>query len=147
MYYIPLVHKNISVQWYNIHNQVTLRLQVSTVNGHLQGNKEHFLKVHSMGSRWVLLYFTLTNVLHWSEDDRLRSKHVDVMWLDCIYYITVLIYCCVLTAYNALYKCVNTQRDGFCQKYVVALHVVIMFVIYFLTLLFYSTAPWPSIRT
>ena len=29
-----------------------------------------------------------------------------------------MIYCCVLTVYNTLYKFVNTQRDwdGFCQK-------------------------------
>ena len=30
--------------------------------------------------------------------------------------ISLMIYCCVLTVYNALYKCVNTQRDGFCQR-------------------------------
>ena len=42
MYYIPSVHNNISVLWYNIHNQVTVRLHVSTVNGHLQANEEHF---------------------------------------------------------------------------------------------------------
>jgi len=27
-----------------------------------------------------------------------------------------MIYCCILTVYNTLYKFVNTQRDGFCQK-------------------------------
>ena len=27
-----------------------------------------------------------------------------------------MIYCCVLTVYNTLYKYVNTQRDGFCQN-------------------------------
>ena len=27
-----------------------------------------------------------------------------------------MIYCCVLTVYNTLYKFVNTQQDGFCQK-------------------------------
>jgi len=32
----------------------------------------------------TLLY--LKNVLYWPEDDRLRSKHVAVMWPDCIYY-------------------------------------------------------------
>ena len=57
-----------------------------------------------MGSHWVLTLFYLKNVLYWPEDDRLRSKHVTVMWPDCVYYITVLIYCCVLTVYNILYK-------------------------------------------
>jgi len=33
-----------------------------------------------------------------------------------IYYITVLIYSCVLTEYNTIYKFVTTQRDDFCQK-------------------------------
>jgi len=39
------------------------------------------------------------------------------MWPDYLYYITVLIYCCVLTVYNTLrvYKFVNTERDGLCQ--------------------------------
>jgi len=50
----------------------------------------------------MLLY--LKNVLYWPEDDRLRSKHFAVMWPDGIYYIIVLIYCCVLTVYNTLYK-------------------------------------------
>ena len=49
-----------------------------------------------------LLY--LKNVLYWPEDDRLRSKHVAVLWPECTYYITVLIYCCVVTVYNTLYK-------------------------------------------
>ena len=73
MYYIPSVHNIISLHWYNIYNQVTLRL-------------------------------------------RQRSKHVAVMWPDCIYCITILIYCCVLTVYNTLYKFVNTQRDGLSLK-------------------------------
>ena len=38
------------------------------------------------------------------------------MWPDCIYYITVMMYCCVLAVYNTIYKFVNTQRDGFCKK-------------------------------
>jgi len=42
MYYIPSIHSNIAVQLYNIYSQVTLRVQVSTVNGHLQAIKEHF---------------------------------------------------------------------------------------------------------
>jgi len=69
-----------------------------------------------MESNWVLILLYLKNVLYWSEDDRLRSKHVAVMWPDSIYYITILIYCCVLTGYNTLYKFVNTQPDGLCQK-------------------------------
>jgi len=64
----------------------------------------------------TLLY--LKNILYWPEDDRLRSKHVAAMSPDCIYFITVLIYCCVLTVYNILYKFVNTQQDGFCQTLV-----------------------------
>jgi len=87
IYYTPPVHNNTSVQWYNIYNQVTLRLHISTVNGHLHANEELFLR----------------HVLHWPEDDRLRSKYVAVMWPDCIYYIIVLMYCTVLTVYNILY--------------------------------------------
>jgi hypothetical protein len=52
--------------------------------------------------RATLLY--LNNILHWPEDDRLRSKHVAIICPNCIYCITVLIYCCVLTVYNTLYK-------------------------------------------
>ena len=37
--------------------------------GHLQANEEHYY--------CTVLY--LNNVLHWPEDDRLRSKHVAVM--------------------------------------------------------------------
>jgi len=44
MCYIAPVHNDISVQWYNMCSQVTLRLHVSTVNGHLQGNKNIFLR-------------------------------------------------------------------------------------------------------
>jgi len=50
----------------------------------------------------TLLYLKI--VLYWPEDDRLRSKHVAVMLPNFIYYITVLIYCCVLTIYNTSYK-------------------------------------------
>ena len=57
-----------------------------------------------MGSHWVLILLYLKNVPYWPEDDRLRSKHVAIMWPECIYNITVLIYCCVLTEYNTLYK-------------------------------------------
>ena len=39
-----------------------------------------------------------------------------VMWPDCIYNITELIYCCVLTVFNTLYKFVTTQRDDLCKK-------------------------------
>jgi len=55
-------------------------------------------------------------VLYWPEDDRLRPKHVAVMLPDYIYFITVMIYCCVLTLYYTLYKFVITQRDGFKKK-------------------------------
>ena len=50
----------------------------------------------------TLLY--LKNVFYWPEDDRLRSKYVAVMWPECIYFITVMIYCCVLTVCNILHK-------------------------------------------
>jgi len=55
------------------------------------------------------------NVLYWPEDDRLRSKNVAIMWPECIYNITVLIYSYVLTEYNTLYRFVTTQREGLCQ--------------------------------
>ena len=42
----------------------------------------------------------------------------NIMWPECIYIITVLIYNCVLTEYNALYKFITTQRDGLCQTQV-----------------------------
>jgi len=46
---------------------------------------------------------------------------ISVQWYNidnynCIYFVTVLRYFCVLTVYNTLYKFVNTQRDGLCQK-------------------------------
>ena len=54
-----------------------------------------------MGPHWVLTLLYLQNVLYWPEDGRLRSKHVAIMWPECIYNITVLIYnSCVLTEYN-----------------------------------------------
>jgi len=72
------------------------------------------LTVNEMGSHWVLALLYLKNVLYWPEDDRLRSEHVAVMWLLCIYYITVLIYCCVLTVCNTLYK--SYYRPGQAPK-------------------------------
>ena len=68
-----------------------------------------------MGSHSVLTLLYLKNVLYWPEDVRLRSKLVAIMRPDCIYYITVLIYFCVLTVYNTLYKSVTTQQDDLCQ--------------------------------
>jgi len=68
-----------------------------------------------MGSYWVLILLYLKNILYWPEDDRLRSKHVAVMWPDSTYYITLLKYCCVLTVHNTLYKFVTIQWDGLCQ--------------------------------
>ena len=60
----------------------------------------------------TLLY--LKNVLYWPEDDSLRSKHVAVMWPDCTYFITVMIYCCVLTVYGTAVaqwlRCCATDR-------------------------------------
>jgi hypothetical protein len=69
-----------------------------------------------MGSHWVLTLLYLKNVPCWPEDDRLGSKRVAIMWPDCIYNITVLIYFYVLAEYNTLYKFVTTQRDGLCKK-------------------------------
>jgi len=57
-----------------------------------------------MRSHWVLTLLYLNNVLYWPEDDRLRSKHVAIMWPECLYNITLLIYSYVLTEYNKLYK-------------------------------------------
>ena len=70
--------------------------------------------VNEMGSHWLLtlLYRNNKNVLYWPEDDRLRSKYVAVIWPDCIHNITVLIYCCVLTEYNTLYKTLSLLLLG-----------------------------------
>ena len=40
------------------------------------------------------------------EDDCLWSKHVAIMWPECMYNITVLTHSCVSTEYNTLYKSV-----------------------------------------
>ena len=69
-----------------------------------------------MGSHWMLTLLDHKNILYWPEDGRLRSKHVATMWPECIY-ITVLIYICVLTEYNTLYKFVTTQRDGLREQW------------------------------
>jgi len=61
-----------------------------------------------MGSHWVLTLLYLKNVLYCPEDDRLRSKHVAVMWPDFIHYITVLIHCCLLIHYTAYVLKVET---------------------------------------
>jgi len=58
-------------------------------------------------SHWVLILLYLKNVLCCPEDDCLRSKHVAIMWPECIYNITVLIYSCVLTEYNTLCKLIR----------------------------------------
>jgi len=108
MHYIPSVHNNISVQWY-MHNHVTLRLHVSTVNGHLQANKVALSEIPLSAT---LLYRKQCSLLPWRWPFTVETCSRNVTWL-CIYYITVLIYCCVLTVYNALYKFVNAQRDVF----------------------------------
>ena len=61
------------------------------------------LIANEIGSHWVLTLLYLKNVPYCPEDDRLRSKHVAIMWPECICNITVLIYCCVLAVYNTLY--------------------------------------------
>jgi len=62
------------------------------------------------------LYCTLKNVLYWPEDDCLTVKTCcHNMTGVYVYNITVLIYSCVLTECNTLYKFVTTQWDGFCQ--------------------------------
>jgi len=68
VFYTISTQQYISTVVYNIYNEFTLLLHVSTVNGHLQANKECF-----------------KDVLYWPEDDRLRSKHVAVMGPDYIY--------------------------------------------------------------
>jgi len=60
-----------------------------------------------VGSHWVLILLYPKNVLYCPEDDRLRSKHDAVMWPDCIYCITVMIYC-VLTFFF-LWRCSPTR--------------------------------------
>jgi len=40
MYYIPSIHNCISVELYYIYTPVTLWQNVSTVNGHLQANRD-----------------------------------------------------------------------------------------------------------
>ena len=40
----------------------------------------------------MLTVLYLKNVVYWTEDDRLRSKHVAVMRPDCICNVTSLIY-------------------------------------------------------
>jgi len=89
----------------------------------IQWNPRTFLRYNEVSTEWDPRTFLRYNyvstqwdpILYWPEDDRLWLKHVAVMWPDCIYYITVLIYCCVLTADNTLYKFVTVQRDGLCQ--------------------------------
>ena len=62
------------------------------------------LTVNEMGSYWVLTLLYLNNVLYWPKDECLRSKHVAIMWPECIHNIAVLIHSCVLTECNTLYK-------------------------------------------
>jgi len=85
MYYILSLQNYISVQWHYIYTQVTFWQR-------------------EMGSHWVLTLLYLKNIPYWPEDDRLRSKHVAIIWPECICNIAVLIYNCVLTECNTLYK-------------------------------------------
>ena len=57
VYYISSIHKKISVQWYNIYTQVTLRQHVSTVDGHLQASREHFLRYNKVSTQWDPISF------------------------------------------------------------------------------------------
>jgi len=143
MFAIYLLNHYISVHWYYIYTQVRLWQHVSTVNVHLQANRDHFNPLnaelnpichllallgahhifHVSGLRFKLQWsehsmrslLYLINVLHYPEDDRLRSKHVATMWPECMYYVSVLIYCCVLAGYNILYKFVTAQLVGLGQ--------------------------------
>ena len=71
-------------------------------NGHLQANREH--TQNKVSTQWdpieCSLYYTLKMFPIGLKMTVIWSKHVAVMWPDCIYNITVLIYCCVLTEYN-----------------------------------------------
>jgi len=80
--------------------------------------------VNEIGSQWVpfLLYFNI--VLNWSEDGRLRPKHVANYNLIVITPSCLDVYC-VLTVHNMLYKFYNCsyqmwyQCTSVCEK---ALH-------------------------
>ena len=76
-----------------------------------------------LDSRIYGIYCQYTTIYHYSDKTYTIRSHYAVMWPDCTYYITVLLYCCVLTVYNTLYKFVTTQRDGFCQIRQVCLSV------------------------
>ena len=53
------------------------------------------------------------HLIFWTSE---TVKRVRIRFENIRYYITVLIYCCVLTLYNTLFKFVTTQRYGLCQK-------------------------------
>ena len=59
MYYIPSIHNCISVQGYYIYTQVTSWQHVSTVNGHLQANREHFLRYNKVNTKWDAISSTV----------------------------------------------------------------------------------------
>ena len=55
--------------------------------------------VNEMESHWVLTLLCIKNVLYWPEDDRLRLKHVAIMWPECIYTISLYWYFVVYWRY------------------------------------------------
>jgi len=77
----------VSVHWY-IYNQVTLRIHVSTINGHLQANKEHFY------CTLIMLYCTLKCFLFackWPFTVETCSRNVT--WLYILYHCTDILLC------------------------------------------------------
>ena len=106
---------------YNILYNVNTKQYISTVMWYIYiYTQSGYIMATCFDRKWsssgqertFLRYRYLKNVLCWPEDDRLRSKHVAVTWPDCIYNITVLIYCCVVTVYNTLYK-----KENFCKLF------------------------------
>ena len=88
--------------------------------------------VNEMGSPLSAHFIVhLKNVLYWPEDDRLRSKHVAVMWPDTIYIISLYWYIVVYWRYVIYYtKIVNTQRDGLYQIHNSLYFTLLSYIIY-----------------
>ena len=101
-YYILSVHNNVSSQWHNIYNQVTLRFdRVPYLLLESTGEVTVYCKKMVIGNELVELEVIIIYVCDY--DGITFLSRFAVMWPDCIYFITVMIYCCVLTVYNTLY--------------------------------------------
>jgi len=57
-----------------------------------QHHTKHIAQTHVLLLLLTVLY--LKNVLSWPEYDRLRSKHVAIMWPECMYVYIYIIYDC-----------------------------------------------------